>query len=125
MLAEQPGDPFLVAVRKVYLVQGARGLVRVPARSRSARRPATGVVGWWRSLGAAVWLLGVVFEAVGDAQLATFKADPANKGTVMDRGLWAWTRHPNYFGDSCVWWGIYLVAASAWPGALTVLSPVA
>ena len=75
-------------------------------------------------LGAAVWLLGVVFEAVGDAQLARFKADARNKGTVMDRGLWGWTRHPNYFGDSAVWWGLYLVAASAWPGVLTVLSPV-
>ncbi len=43
----------------------------------------------------------------------------------MDRGLWAWTRHPNYFGDAAVWWGVWLVAAEAWPGVLTVLSPVA
>lgn len=45
------------------------------------------------------------FESVGDYQLARIKADPANHGQVMDRGLWAWTRHPNYFGDFCVWWG--------------------
>jgi steroid 5-alpha reductase family enzyme len=67
-------------------------------------------------LGAAVWLLGFVFEAGGDWQLTRFKADPANQGQVMDRGLWRFTRHPNYFGDFCVWWGLYLiaVAAGAW-----------
>jgi steroid 5-alpha reductase family enzyme len=75
------------------------------------------------ALGAFVWLVGVVFESVGDAQLAAYKRDP-NRPPVMDRGLWRWTRHPNYFGDACVWWGIWLVAASAWPGVLTVPSPV-
>ena len=74
-------------------------------------------------IGALVWLLGVVFEAVGDAQLAAYKKDP-DRPPVMDRGLWRYTRHPNYFGDACVWWGIWLVAASAWPGVLTVPSPV-
>jgi steroid 5-alpha reductase family enzyme len=75
-------------------------------------------------LGAAIWLLGVVFESVGDAQLAAYKADP-DRGPVMDRGLWRYTRHPNYFGDACVWWGIWTIAASAWPGALTVVAPMA
>ncbi|MEP7313883.1 MAG: DUF1295 domain-containing protein [Pseudomonadota bacterium] len=66
--------------------------------------------------GAALWLLGLTFEAGGDLQLARFKKDPANRGKVMDRGLWRYTRHPNYFGDFCIWWGIYLiaVAAGAW-----------
>jgi steroid 5-alpha reductase family enzyme len=66
--------------------------------------------------GVLLWLLGIVFEGVGDWQLARFKADPANKGRVMDRGLWRYTRHPNYFGDFCVWWGFYAfaVAAGAW-----------
>ena len=59
-------------------------------------------------IGVLLWALGLAFEAVGDAQLARFKADPANEGQVMDRGLWAWTRHPNYFGDSCAWWGLWL-----------------
>jgi steroid 5-alpha reductase family enzyme len=63
--------------------------------------------------GAALWLTGFVFEAGGDWQLARFKADPANQGQVMDRGFWRFTRHPNYFGDFCVWWGFYLLAASA------------
>jgi steroid 5-alpha reductase family enzyme len=64
-------------------------------------------------LGALLWLLGLCFEAGGDWQLARFKADPANKGRVMDRGLWRFTRHPNYFGDFAVWWGFYLIAVSA------------
>ncbi len=63
--------------------------------------------------GAALWLLGLVFEAGGDWQLSRFKKDPASKGQVMDRGFWRYTRHPNYFGDFCVWWGFYLIAASA------------
>ncbi|WP_230208851.1 DUF1295 domain-containing protein [Nostocoides sp. HKS02] len=123
MLAELPGDPFLVAIRKVYAVQGvAIWFVSLPIQVSAA---AGGGIPLVAVAGALLWVVGVVFESVGDHQLATFKADPANRGTVMDRGLWSWTRHPNYFGDSCVWWGIYLVSASAWPGALTVLSPVA
>jgi steroid 5-alpha reductase family enzyme len=64
-------------------------------------------------LGAAIWLVGFCFEAGGDWQLARFKADPANRGRVMDRGFWRYTRHPNYFGDFSIWWGLYLIAASA------------
>jgi steroid 5-alpha reductase family enzyme len=63
--------------------------------------------------GAALWLVGIAFEAGGDWQLARFKADPANKGKVMDRGFWRLTRHPNYFGDFAIWWGFYLIALSA------------
>lgn len=69
-----------------------------------------GPLGW---AGAALWLTGMVFETVGDAQLKAFRANPANKGKVLDTGLWRYTRHPNYFGDTCVWWGIWLVAAEA------------
>lgn len=64
-------------------------------------------------IGVALWALGFLFEAGGDWQLATFKADPANRGRVMDQGLWAYTRHPNYFGEFCLWWGLYLIAFSA------------
>jgi steroid 5-alpha reductase family enzyme len=63
--------------------------------------------------GALLWAVGLCFEAAGDWQLARFKGDPANAGRVMDRGLWRYTRHPNYFGDFCVWWGLYLIALSA------------
>ena len=79
-------------------------------------------------LGATLWAIGLGFEAIGDWQLARFKANPANQGQVMDRGLWRYTRHPNYFGDFCVWWGFYLVAvaAGAWwsilgPALMTLL----
>ncbi|MCW3849292.1 DUF1295 domain-containing protein [Sphingomonas sp. LB-2] len=65
--------------------------------------------------GAALWLTGFAFEAIGDAQLARFRADPASRGKVLDTGLWRYTRHPNYFGDACVWWGIWLAAAEAAP----------
>jgi steroid 5-alpha reductase family enzyme len=67
----------------------------------------------------------VFFETVGDYQLSAFKADPGNRGKLMDRGLWRYTRHPNYFGDACVWWGIWLVAAASWVGLATVVCPAA
>jgi len=73
--------------------------------------------------GAAVWLVGFAFESAGDFQLARFKRDPTNRGRVLDRGLWRYTRHPNYFGDILVWWGLYLVAC-AHGGWWTVFAPV-
>jgi steroid 5-alpha reductase family enzyme len=75
-------------------------------------------------LGAMVWGIGFFFEAVGDWQLARFKADPANKGKVMDEGLWRYTRHPNYFGDAAVWWGCFVIAAGTASGLWTVFSPI-
>ncbi len=74
-------------------------------------------------LGMGLWLVGFFFESVGDIQLARFKANPDNKGKVMDRGVWRTTRHPNYFGDSTQWWGNYLIAASA-GGWWTAFSPL-
>ncbi len=74
--------------------------------------------------GLLVWTTGFVFEAVGDAQLARFKRDPANRGRIMDRGLWKYSRHPNYFGESTMWWGILLVALEVPYGWTTVVSPV-
>jgi steroid 5-alpha reductase family enzyme len=72
-----------------------------------------GHLGALDAAGAALWLIGFVFEAGGDWQLVRFKADPRNRDKVMDRGFWRWTRHPNYFGDFCVWWGLYLLALAA------------
>jgi steroid 5-alpha reductase family enzyme len=63
--------------------------------------------------GAAIWIIGFAFEAGGDIQLALFKADPANKGKVLNKGFWHYTRHPNYFGDSAVWWGYGLICLGA------------
>jgi steroid 5-alpha reductase family enzyme len=71
-------------------------------------------------IGVFFWITGIVFEAGGDWQLAVFKADPANKGKVLDKGFWRYTRHPNYFGDSSVWWGygFFCLAAGSWLPAL-------
>ena len=76
-------------------------------------------------VGIVLALVGFLFEAIGDAQMAAFKADPVHKGQVMDRGLWRYTRHPNYFGEACFWWGIWLLALAAGGAAAiwTVLSP--
>jgi len=74
-------------------------------------------------LGVVIWAIGFFFEAAGDWQLARFKADPANKGKVMNRGVWRYTRHPNYFGDAAQWWGFFLIALAA-GGWMTVLSPI-
>ena len=73
--------------------------------------------------GTLVWLTGVVFESLGDHQLRVFKADPGHRGMLMDRGLWAWTRHPNYFGDACVWWGLWLITLTGRWSLTTVLAP--
>lgn len=74
-------------------------------------------------LGVILWVIGFYFEAVGDLQLKRFLARPENKGKIMNQGVWRFTRHPNYFGDSAQWWGFYLIAASA-GGWWTVFSPI-
>ena len=77
------------------------------------------------ALALTLWITGFFFEAVGDFQLARFRKDPGNRGKVMDRGLWRYTRHPNYFGDALVWWGFFLIAVPAGRGGIvTVFSPV-
>jgi steroid 5-alpha reductase family enzyme len=75
-------------------------------------------------IGGIVWLIGLLFEAVGDWQLARFKTDPASTGQVMDKGLWRLTRHPNYFGDFCVWWGLFLIAAECGSAIFGVIGPI-
>lgn len=80
-------------------------------------------LGWVDYAALGLWLLGLFFEAVGDQQLADFKARPENRGRVMDQGLWRYTRHPNYFGEACIWWGFYLFALAA-GGWWSIVSPV-
>jgi steroid 5-alpha reductase family enzyme len=121
LLARAPGSRTAFAVRRIYLTQGAvMWFVSLPVQVAMVQPEALGVVAW---LGVVVWAVGLFFEGVGDWQLERFKADPANKGRVLDTGLWRYTRHPNYFGDACVWWGLSLIAFDAWPGILFVLSP--
>lgn len=73
--------------------------------------------------GLVVFVIGFLFESIGDAQLARFKADPGSRGQVMDRGLWRYTRHPNYFGDFCVWWGLGLIVLPAGGTWWTLIGP--
>lgn len=122
-MREREGDRF--PLWSLVMVFGLQGLL-VMIVSAPLQAAATGyaeispaVIG-----GLAVFAGGLFFEAIGDAQLAAFKADPASRGKVMDRGLWRYTRHPNYFGDFCVWWGIWLVALTAGGTWWTAIGPL-
>jgi steroid 5-alpha reductase family enzyme len=113
----QPGFEW----KSIYLVFGFQAvlawIISLPLLGAIAS-PAP--IGWLDYVGLALWAVGLLFEAGGDWQLARFKANPDNAGKVMDRGFWRYTRHPNYFGDFCVWWGFFLIAlaAGAWWSAL-------
>jgi steroid 5-alpha reductase family enzyme len=88
-------------------------------------RPGARPLGALDALGALLFAIGLGFEAIGDVQLARFRADPGSAGRVLDTGLWRWTRHPNYFGDSLAWWGIFAIAAATPLGVITIGSPLA
>lgn len=124
LLAKAPGNPHLFSLRKVFLTQGPLlWLVTLPVQlGQLDSVPAA--LGPLAMAGAVLAVIGIVFETVGDWQLARFKADPASEGQVMDRGLWRYTRHPNYFGDACVWWGLYLIAAETASGRWAIISPI-
>lgn len=113
----------LISLFTVFGLQGVlMFVVSLPVQAAQVAGPDHFTVVDW--LGVAVWAVGLAFESIGDFQLARFKADPANEGKVMDRGLWAWTRHPNYFGDFLVWWGLFLVAASRPEHLWVVVGPM-
>ena len=121
-LRERTGERFaLISLASVFLLQGA--LIWVVSLPVSAAAVCDRTLRVLDYVGVALWAVGVFFEGVGDAQLARFKSDPANRSKVMDRGLWRYTRHPNYFGDFCVWWGFYAVAlaSGAW---WSIVSPL-
>lgn len=119
------GDRFWwVSLFNVFLVQALFLWVMSLAMQygQMARTPAA--LTWRDLLGVTIWSIGFVFETVGDWQLARFKADPSNSGKVMDRGLWAYTRHPNYFGEALIWWGVWLIVSSTPNSWWTLISPV-
>lgn len=101
-------------------------ITSLPAQIGILAAAAPAEIGAPGAAGLALWLTGLVFETIGDAQLKAFRADPANRGKVLDSGLWRYTRHPNYFGDACVWWGIWLVAAEGglWAALASVIGPL-
>lgn len=124
-LLDRHGHAPRVALRRIFLTQGvSQWVISMPIQVSAAAGPSRGVGAVAVTAGVLIWLVGFGFEALGDLQLKRFRADPHNRGAIMDRGLWSLTRHPNYFGDSCVWWGIWLIAASAWPGICTVFAPL-
>jgi len=129
-----PEDPRYRAMREsigtrfwlvsLFVVFGLQGLImNVVALPVMAGQMDRSPLNGWAVLGFGLWTVGLLFETIGDYQLARFKADPNNRGKVMDRGLWRYTRHPNYFGDFLVWWGIYVAALTenTW---WTVLGPL-
>lgn len=115
---------WIVSLLSVFGLQGL--LLMVVSLPLSVGIPQAGVsLGTSSYLGLALFAVGMFFETVGDAQLARFKADPANSGRVMDRGLWQYTRHPNYFGDFCVWWAIFVVVIGVEHWEWTIIGPIA
>jgi steroid 5-alpha reductase family enzyme len=108
---------------QVFMLQGILLLIISSPIILVNRSPKSGLT-ILDALGALVWLIGFIFEAVGDYQLKRFKQKPESKGRVMTRGLWKYTRHPNYFGEAALWWGIGLVALSVDSGWAAVISPL-
>jgi steroid 5-alpha reductase family enzyme len=108
---------------KVFLFQGLlMAVISGPLlAAQIGPKPSTLTV--WDGIGVLVWVVGFCFETIGDLQMARFKADSANKGQVLDHGVWHYSRHPNYFGDSAQWWAFYLIAAVA-GGAWAIYSPI-
>ncbi len=108
---------------QVFMLQGIFMLIiasPILLVNRSDGKGLTGLDG----AGAFLWLIGFVFEAVGDYQLKRFKQKPENKGKIMTSGLWRYTRHPNYFGEAALWWGIFLIAFSVSGGWIAIVSPL-
>lgn len=113
-----------MSLRKVFLLQGLIiWFASLPVQvGQILQQPAS--PGWPAYLGIAIWLLGFLYETISDLQLTRFRADPANAGTVLQTGLWRHSRHPNYFGELCVWWGLFIIACDHPIGILTIIGPI-
>ncbi|RJQ73692.1 DUF1295 domain-containing protein [Pseudonocardiaceae bacterium YIM PH 21723] len=121
IVGRKPGSTWHV-VKSIYLPQAlVMWFVSLPVQ---AAQYSDGSLGALDLIGALLWVVGFGFEAIGDHQLQQFRDDPSSKGKVLDTGLWRYTRHPNYFGDATLWWGLYLIAAQSWLGAAMILSPI-
>lgn len=124
-MRDKHGDQFWwVSLFTVFLLQGfIMWFVAMPLIVAIQNSESMPGLFWLDFVAIGIWAVGLFFEAVGDFQMARFKSRPDSEGKVMNEGLWRYTRHPNYFGDTCIWWGHYLfaVAAGAW---WTVLSPI-
>ncbi len=124
LLKKAPGNVHMQSLKKVFLIQGPLlWTVSLPVQLGQIQvEPSSlGILTWF---GTALAVVGIFFEAIGDHQMSAFKSDPDNQGKVMDQGLWRYTRHPNYFGDCCVWWGLFLLAAETSLGRWSLIGPV-
>jgi steroid 5-alpha reductase family enzyme len=122
---KKSGERFwVVSLFKVFLLQAIFLWVIALVLQVGQLSPTPNRFVWLDGLGVFIWVIGFFFEAVSDWQLARFKAEPANKGRVMDRGLWRYTRHPNYFGEFLIWWGFFLITLSTPNSWWTVISPL-
>lgn len=108
---------------QVFMLQGVLILIVSAPLQVALTAPTPDPIRWNDGLGLALFALGFGFEVLGDWQLARFKSDPANRGRVLDRGVWRLTRHPNYFGEATLWWGLWLCAVDAPGGIVSVFAP--
>ncbi len=112
------------SLKSLYIVFGLQGVlawvISLPLLGAIASTSPLNALDY---IGVALWLVGMMFETVSDVQLARFKSNPINRGRVLDSGLWRYSRHPNYFGNACIWWGLFLIglAGGAW---WSVISPI-
>ncbi len=123
MRARFGGNWWWISLLQVFLLQAIL-IWFIPAPLVAAMLLSFQPMGWLDTLGIAVAALALIFEAMADFQLASFRNDPANAGKVMDRGLWAWSRHPNYFGEAAMWWGYFAVGFAASHMWWLILSPL-
>lgn len=123
LLKKAPGNRHIHSLKVVFLLQGPMlWIISLPLQlGQIQTNPELGALAY---LGIGLAIIGIVFETVGDWQLTAFKAQPSNQGKVLDRGLWRYTRHPNYFGDACVFWGLFLIAAETTLGRWGVVAPL-
>ena len=124
-MRERHGRQF--AWRSLFVVFWLQGVILWIVSSpilQAVASPRPAALEWLDMLGVAVFAAGILFESVGDLQLARFKADPAHRGKVLQRGLWRYTRHPNYFGDALVWWGLSLIALATPQSLWILVSPL-
>ena len=122
MLAKATGNKNLYALRQIYLLQAAvLWLATVPVQLGMLERAPVGPLA---VIGVVLFAVGWLFESVGDWQLARFKARRTRADEVMDRGLWRYTRHPNYFGDFCMWWGLFAISVGSWRELPAIVGPL-
>ena len=124
MLRRVSGNPHVFTLTRVFWLQGAlMWIVSLPVQLGQRTDEPRGLT-ITAAIGTAIVIVGLAFETTADAQLVAFKADQNNAGRVLDRGLWRYSRHPNYFGDALVWWGLFLVAVVDAPTAVSVIGPI-